>query len=102
MASRRQVLKLAGGAALIPLLPVTAFAADKVPLTDPAAVSLKYVEDASKAVGRADKMGVEAAKQNCTNCRFYGTDTDGWGPCMLFQNRLVAGAGWCSAWVPAA
>ncbi|MBT7531650.1 MAG: hypothetical protein HN659_11455, partial [Gammaproteobacteria bacterium] len=27
---------------------------------------------------------------------------DGWGPCLLFQNRLVAGNGWCTGWVPSA
>ncbi len=102
MPSRRHVLKLAGGAALIPLLPATAFSADKVPLTDPAAMALKYVEDAAKATGKVDKMGVAASEQICTNCRFYGADVDGWGPCTLFQNRLVAGGGWCAGWIPTA
>ena len=53
-------------------------------------------------VVRADKMGVAAADQVCQNCRFYVT-TDAsaaWAPCQLFQNRLVAGPGWCAGWVP--
>ena len=102
MPTRRSILKAAGGLALVPLINLPARAAEKVPLDDPAAVGLKYVEDAAEAVGRVDKMGVAAADQHCANCRFMGAVTDGWGPCMLFQQRLVAAEGWCAGWVPAA
>jgi len=101
--TRRNVLKFAAGAALIPLLPLSVQAADKVPLSDPTALALKYVEDTTKAVGKSDKMGVAAAEQRCDNCRFYVTSAEaGWGACALFQNRLVAGPGWCAGWVPSA
>lgn len=102
MPTRRDVLKIAGGVALIPLVSLPAFGADKVPLDDPAAKALKYVEDATLAVGRVDKMGVAAADQLCSNCRFYTAADEGWGGCTLFQNRLVAGPGWCAGWVPTA
>ncbi|MDA0976965.1 MAG: high-potential iron-sulfur protein [Proteobacteria bacterium] len=99
MMNRRTFLKAAGAASLIPLVQLPAFAADKVPLTDPAAIGLKYVEDAAQAT-RTDKMGVAAADQICGNCRFYIGDEPEWGPCQLFQNRLVTHGGWCAGWVP--
>lgn len=104
MSTRRTFLKVAASTALIPLvnLPTIAQAAEKVPADDPTAKALKYVEDATQAE-RADKMGVAGADQLCTNCRFYveSAGPDGWGSCALFQNRLVAGPGWCAGWVPA-
>ena len=106
MTTRRQFLKATSALALIPLANVTSFsaqAAEKVPLDDPAAKALKYVEDAAEA-DRADKMGTAGAEQFCDNCRFYtvSADQEGWGGCMLFQNRLVAAKGWCAGWVPTA
>lgn len=102
MMKRRTFIKATGAAALIPLVPMPAFAAEKVSTDEPAAIGLKYVEDAGTAT-RADKMGVAGADQYCDNCRFYKAGAEeGWGPCQLFQNRLVAAKGWCSAWVPTA
>ena len=57
MPTRRSILKAAGGLALLPLVNVTVNAAEKVPLDDPAAVALKYVEDANQAVGRVECRG---------------------------------------------
>ena len=74
----------------------------KVPLDDPSAVALKYVEVANTAT-RTEKMGVPGASQICANCRFYAVGEEGaWGGCALFQNRLVAKEGWCVGWVPMA
>ena len=92
--------------ALIPvanLIPAIANAASNVDLKDPSAVALKYVENASDAQ-RADKMGTAAADQFCDNCRFYKGDSGNAarGGCALFKNNLVAGKGWCAAWVPTA
>ncbi|MEK9747077.1 MAG: high-potential iron-sulfur protein [Pseudomonadales bacterium] len=107
MTTRRtfiQHLGAAGALTLIPALNVSvARAADKVPEDDPTAKALRYVEDGTKAT-RTDKMGVKGADQVCDNCRFYGLSeqTDDWGSCQLFQNRLVAGPGWCAGWVPKA
>ena len=104
MTTRRTFLKGVAASALIPVVSISplANAATKVPLDDPAAKALKYVEDASQAT-RADKMGVSGTDQLCSNCRFYVADATetGWGACALFQNRLVAGPGWCAGWVPA-
>lgn len=106
MTSRRNFLKVSASVALIPLVnlgssPVRA--AEKVPLDDPAAKGLNYVEDATEA-DRADKMGTAGSDQFCDNCQFYAADTDddGWSGCALFQNRLVPAKGWCSGWVPKA
>ena len=92
--------------ALIPvvnLIPTTAMAATNVELTNPSAVALKYVENADDAQ-RADKMGIAGADQFCDNCRFYAVDAgdSARGGCVLFQNQLVAGKGWCAGWVPTA
>ena len=85
------------------LIPAIANAASNVDLKDPSAVALKYVENASNAQ-RADKMGTAAADQFCDNCRFYKVDSGNAarGGCALFKNNLVAGKGWCAAWVPTA
>lgn len=103
MTTRRTFLKGMAATALIPVLNLNqAHAAAKVPTSDPTAIALKYVEDATQA-NRVDKMGVTGSDQLCSNCRFYVADANeaGWGACALFQNRLVAGPGWCSGWVPA-
>lgn len=101
MPTRRQMLRLAAGLSLLPVVNLPLRAAEKVALDDPAASALKYVQDATQAA-RSEKMGVPGAEQFCSNCRFY-TDEDGeWGGCALFQNKLVAANGWCSGWVPTA
>ena len=105
--SRRKLLRGAvASAALIPLVNLgtrSAVAADvdMVPLTDPTAKALGYVQDATTAAGRMDKAGTAAADQMCSTCALYQGD-DEIGPCTLFQGRYVNGAGWCTAWVPGA
>ncbi len=72
--------------------------AAKVLETDPQAQALGYKTDAT----RADKVKFPkyAADQSCGNCQLYqGKPADTNAPCTLFQNRLVAAKGWCSAWV---
>lgn len=109
MISRRQFVKLSAVAASIPLISqvklvssASAATMGKVPIDDPAAVALKYVEVATTAT-RTDKMGVSGSEQVCGNCRFYkDSETPAWGGCALFQNRLVAKEGWCVGWVPVA
>ena len=72
---------------------------------NPSIAALKYVADAKKSKARtADKMGVKAADQLCDNCNFYkepGTlegSKDKVGKCLMFQNQVVHGAGWCNVW----
>ena len=106
MASRRSFLKASAALAFIPLLNVetrSAMAADKVPASDPTAIALKYVEDATTAA-RVEKMGVAPDQQSCSSCNFYtaASEADGYAPCTIFAGRLVASAGWCSGWTPKA
>jgi hypothetical protein len=98
--SRRSLLqKLTLG---VPLLPIavsqlsTALAAD-APLLSPdakEAKAVKYVEDASKAVGAIPGS-------TCANCAVYqGHSGLPQGPCQIFPGKEVKAAGWCSSWAP--
>ena len=97
--SRRRFIKLTAiGLAAAPfanaLLSGTARAADMVSETDPQATALGYKADAAKAEKRTD------ATANCANCGLYtGKAGDASGPCAIFQGKLVAANGWCTAWV---
>jgi formylmethanofuran:tetrahydromethanopterin formyltransferase len=65
---------------------------------DPQAQALGYVADASKVDTKKYPKFVPG--QNCTNCSLYqGKATDKVAACALFPGKLVAGPGWCSAWV---
>ncbi|MCC6135046.1 MAG: high-potential iron-sulfur protein [Candidatus Contendobacter sp.] len=97
--SRRRFIKLTAiGLTAAPfanaLLSETASAADMVPETDPMAAALGYKEDAAKADKRTDKTAL------CSSCLHYtGKPGEANGPCALFQGKLVAANGWCTAWV---
>jgi High potential iron-sulfur protein len=68
---------------------------------EPQAVALGYVTDAK----RADKARFPkyAPPQHCAICQLYqGAATAPTAPCAIFAGRLVAGPGWCSAFVPRA
>ncbi len=61
---------------------------------DPSAAALKYVHDASKA-----DPAQRAGDRFCNNCQLYsGKPDDEWGPCAIFQGKVVASKGWCNAW----
>jgi hypothetical protein len=81
--------------ALAAVLPAPSAAAAAQPLIseqDPAARSVHYVEDASRA-----KDATSGA--HCSNCSLYtavGGSTQ--GKCVLFPGKLVKAAGWCSSW----
>lgn len=76
--------RLAGAAAPLPLLSVSA----------PEAKAVKYVEDASRA-------GPAAAGRNCANCALYqGAEGSPQGPCQLFPGKDVKAKGWCVSWAP--
>ncbi len=69
----------------------------KVDEKDPQAVALGYVANATKA--DAKKYPKYAAGQHCGNCALYqGKSGDAHAPCPLFAGKVVASAGWCSAW----
>ena len=95
---RKFVRQLALGAALTPFAlarPTLSKAADQPLLSpdDPAAVKVKYTEDASQAKTPKDNK--------CSNCALYeGTYNSTQGPCQIFPDKLVKAAGWCTAWAP--
>lgn len=74
-------------------------AAGLVPLdpNDPQAVTLGFVNDASKVDAAANpsyKTG-----QTCANCQQYqGRAGEAQGGCVLFAGRSVPAAGWCKVW----
>jgi hypothetical protein len=62
--------------------------------TDPLAQALKYTENAASA-----PTDLRKPDSFCHNCHFYqGKGETGFGPCQVFQGKLVAAAGWCSSW----
>jgi hypothetical protein len=70
---------------------------------NPSIAALKYVKDATKATTRTvAKGGVAGKDQTCVNCNFYkepGTiGKEAVGKCLMLQNQLVHGPGWCSVW----
>lgn len=96
-------LKAGSGAIVLGAIPITLLAQDdKVSPDEPLAQAMGYVEvaadtDTEKFPKRAGDSGGD---QYCYNCAlFAGTEEDEWAACSIFQNRLVAGGGWCNAWV---
>ncbi len=70
-----------------------AHAAELISETDPAAMTLKYKADATKAPERKDAMSF------CDNCNYYtGKESAANGACAALSNRLVAAKGWCLSW----
>lgn len=74
------------------------FAQAKLDEKDPQAMALGYVADTLKV--DAKKYPRHTKEQRCNNCQVYqGKATDAAAPCAIFAGKLVAGPGWCSAWV---
>lgn len=96
MTSRRRFLQAAVAATALPLLggmaarPAAAAALKPLPLDNPQAKALAYVEVPGKAKNPAFKPG-----SNCANCQFFTPAT---GACAIFPGYSVAPKGWCSAW----
>lgn len=70
--------------------------AAKVSESDPQAAALGYKDDATK-VDKA-KFPRYAAGQSCASCQLYQGAATGTGKCAIFQGKLVASGGWCSAY----
>ena len=92
--TRREVLRLAGGAtAIIPLAMLTSrgASATDLPQVD--------VEDATaKALGYIH--ATENPEEMCSNCQLYTGAADAeWGPCTIFPGKAVNAKGWCKSWV---
>jgi hypothetical protein len=76
-------------------------AADLLPLDpkDPAAVTLGFINDASKVDAAANPR--YAPGQTCANCQQYqGEVGSARGGCVLFPGKIVPAAGWCKVWRP--
>jgi len=100
--SRRQFLnRLAVASATLPVVvllggtrTVRAEEAARMDPEDPMAKALRYVEDAVRSEGRVDESAL------CDNCMHYSGEAGAeYGPCALFQGKLVNAKGWCTAWV---
>ena len=91
--------------AAIPLagIPIILKANEKVAESDPMAVALGYLHDATAVDTRKypNRATPEGQKQFCHNCKLYQAGADGWGGCSIFGSKLVKGEGWCSAWTAA-
>lgn len=71
---------------------------------EPIAIALGYASDATKVdtTKYPKRAGSEGQKQYCSNCSLYkASSTEGYGKCTAIPGKLVAGAGWCNAWIPA-
>lgn len=80
------------------LAATAALAQAKLDEKDPQAVALGCVADTTKADTK--KFPKHSKDQNCTNCQlFQGEPKETHGPCPLFAGKVVAAAGWYSAWV---
>ena len=103
MPSRRNILIAATvTSAAAPLLAKAQ--AELVELTpdEPIAVALGYQTNASLVdTKKFPKRGTSAGKtQFCDNCALYEETAPGLGTCTAIRGKLVAGKGWCNAWIP--
>jgi hypothetical protein len=96
--SRRDALRTLAAAAGVAALPRHSFAeAQRLDVKDPAAVAVGYVENASEV--DAKKFASYARGSTCGNCLLLqGAAGPAYRPCDFFQGKLVAVAGWCTAW----
>lgn len=92
---RRFLIHAAVAATTLPLLARSigsahAAALPKLPLDNPQAKALGYVEDATKTKAPNYKPG-----SMCSGCQLFTAAT---GACALFKGFSVSPKGWCSAW----
>ena len=95
--SRRQFLRLASGALLIPLLPVQQLQAAPAPALqedEALAKAFDYRKLAADAV--KEKLPGFVAGSQCDNCLHYTAGNQG---CNLFRGKTVEPGGWCKAWI---
>jgi hypothetical protein len=91
------LLALGGAGALAPALPASGEAAARVDPKDPAARALGYVENAARV--DPHKFPNFISGSSCDNClQLEGKPGNEYRPCKVFQDKLVAVGGWCSAW----
>lgn len=78
------------------LQPSAASEATPLDVNDPKAKALAYTEDANQV--DAAKHPRFKAGQDCEACQLYMPTGDSWGTCSLFEGKLVAAKGWCTAY----
>ena len=103
MPNRRQTLIAVGTLALS--APIAGRAQATLPELDPSepiAVALGYQADVSlvDTTKFPKRATAEGQLQFCDNCALYAETQDGLGTCTAIRGKLVAGRGWCNAWVP--
>lgn len=64
---------------------------------EPTAIALGYKEN-TKTIDKA-KFPKYAEGQLCSNCQLYASKTADAGTCTIFPGKLVAGPGWCNAYI---
>jgi hypothetical protein len=75
---------------------------DRVDPESAQAHALGYQHDAEEVdLERFPKRsGEQGGSQYCFNCALYqGGMDDEWASCAIFKGQVVAGRGWCNAWV---
>lgn len=92
---RRFLASAAKGAAAAPFIPLVNIASaqdlPQVSESEPTAVALQYKHDAAETAAPEGR--------HCANCLLYQGEAEAeWGPCQLFPGKVVAAAGWCTAW----
>jgi len=95
-------MKAGGGMLALSAIPLQLLAGDNVTEDEALAQAMGYKLDAS-TVDTAKfpkRAGDAGATQFCYNCALFAGEADAeYAPCSIFQNRPVAGKGWCNAWV---
>lgn len=95
-------VKAGGGVLALSAIPIQLLADDHVAEDEALAQAMGYVVDATTTdtAKFPKRAGDAGATQFCHNCALYAGEADAeFAPCSIFQNRLVAGEGWCNAWV---
>jgi hypothetical protein len=95
-------MKAGGGMLAFSAIPLQLLAGDNVTEDEALAQAMGYKLDASAVdtVKFPKRAGDAGAAQFCNNCALFAGEADAeYAPCSIFQNRGVAGKGWCNAWV---
>jgi hypothetical protein len=95
-------MKAGGGMLALSAIPLQLLAGDNVTEDEALAQAMGYKLDASTVdtTKFPKRAGDAGATQFCNNCALFSGEVDAeYAPCSIFQNRLVAGKGWCNAWV---
>ena len=70
---------------------------------EPIALALGYKADATSVdtAKYPKRQGEKGEVQFCSTCSLYAEHgSSGYGTCTAIPSKLVAGSGWCNAWIP--